>query len=1006
MLALLLVMVTAANAGQAFIEHYNVSRLDMKSGMPANYVDDMLQDSNGFVWICNYGGGLLRYDGYSFLQPAAYGSLSMIGSFSCRNVCEDRFKRLWAAFDEGIKIINLNTRQRTDLTYKGKSLSKILNQTAVRVYCDSKGCIWVATRARIYYIRFNEKGDVADMIARPYSGNLPDMVVKDIDKDGSVWIAIDQGLFRLRPQNGRLVKSQLNPAFKEVSQTFITDIITFAGCTWFATNNGLYSYDNANGSMRHITDRQSSGGGALSHSFVSSLCPIGRSTLLVGTLHGVNIFDVGSNTVKLFNVGEFSSAFNNSFVNCITIIDDQIWVGTETDGIYKLTPRKLDLKQYTHNNIAGSISSGCVNAIYVEPDGTLWVGTVDGGLNRKGRGENAFTHLNTQNSALSHNSVSALMADGSRRLWVGTWGGGINLVSLDSPGTVTRLTGCGNLESGIDFIGALEYDKTNNGVWIGANKGLYFYNLKLNRIEKPFKGCEAVRGCVGSIIERNGTLWMGCLEGVMEIDLKENVRTDANGYHTFICKRHKFKLDAPKSGVIDKLSCFLQTADGTLWLGSNLYGLYRRATGKDGEIKTTAYTMQDGLANNSVKGLVEDDNGMIWIATNNGLSRLNPKAGVFTNYTVDDGLICNQFYWNGAVRSASGTLYFGTNKGLIEINGYDLLTGKRSANLRFTRLSIDNQEITADGKHLDQDVSTARRIRMNEWNTSIEISFSALNYYHERTGTYSYRLKGLEDEWRQLPPGQHSVRFVNLPAGSFTFEVRYSLDGINVFPVTALIEIDVKPYFYKSPAVVLLTIILIAAIAVYLYRKHIAKLRRHEADILFDPIRKTLADTEDADTLRQRIQNILDTQNRYKNSYEKTAHYNEMSAQKSMTFMDKVMMILEKEYTSSEFGATEMAERMGMSRVLLARKLKAETGLPPTKFINNYRLSIARKLIEKGTANRNTAEIAFSVGFNDPKYFARCFTREYGVSPSAYRRKEKDDSGNGSRNRPSKNLEP
>ena len=58
--------------------------------------------------------------------------------------------------------------------------------------------------------------------------------------------------------------------------------------------------------------------------------------------------------------------------------------------------------------------------------------------------------------------------------------------------------------------------------------------------------------------------------------------------------------------------------------------------------------------------------------------------------------------------------------------------------------------------------------------------------------------------------------------------------------------------------------------------------------------------------------------------------------------------------------------------------------MPLGQFIRNYRLSMARELLANNKANRNITEIAYSVGFNDPKYFTRCFTKMYGVSPSAY----------------------
>jgi AraC-like DNA-binding protein len=71
-----------------------------------------------------------------------------------------------------------------------------------------------------------------------------------------------------------------------------------------------------------------------------------------------------------------------------------------------------------------------------------------------------------------------------------------------------------------------------------------------------------------------------------------------------------------------------------------------------------------------------------------------------------------------------------------------------------------------------------------------------------------------------------------------------------------------------------------------------------------------------------------------------------------------------------------------MSRTLVSRKLNAEVGVPTSQFMRDYRLDIARRLLQSKGSQRNIAEIAFGVGFNDPKYFTRCFTKKFGVSPS------------------------
>lgn len=81
----------------------------------------------------------------------------------------------------------------------------------------------------------------------------------------------------------------------------------------------------------------------------------------------------------------------------------------------------------------------------------------------------------------------------------------------------------------------------------------------------------------------------------------------------------------------------------------------------------------------------------------------------------------------------------------------------------------------------------------------------------------------------------------------------------------------------------------------------------------------------------------------------------------------------------------DLAESLGVSRSLLGRKVQSLVGETPTQFIRTYRLKIARELLLKNRTSHamNISEIAFEVGFNDSKYFTRCFTRHFGLPPSS-----------------------
>ena len=163
-------------------------------------------------------------------------------------------------------------------------------------------------------------------------------------------------------------------------------------------------------------------------------------------------------------------------------------------------------------------------------------------------------------------------------------------------------------------------------------------------------------------------------------------------------------------------------------------------------------------------------------------------------------------------------------------------------------------------------------------------------------------------------------------------------------------------------------------------------MREREVEALYRPIELALRESDEPGKLQTRIQSILETQKRYQESQDKTIEADKIEVEKTTKpFMEAVMEVMEANYANSEFGVQELAMAMHMNRSLLSKKLNVETGNPTSQFIRNYRLDIAKRMIVENVANRNITEIAYRVGFNDPKYFTRCFTKQYGFSPSSYR---------------------
>jgi len=97
--------------------------------------------------------------------------------------------------------------------------------------------------------------------------------------------------------------------------------------------------------------------------------------------------------------------------------------------------------------------------------------------------------------------------------------------------------------------------------------------------------------------------------------------------------------------------------------------------------------------------------------------------------------------------------------------------------------------------------------------------------------------------------------------------------------------------------------------------------------------------------------------------------------------LDKALKILQDNYQNPDFDVTELIQEICISRSLLYKKLDTLVGQLASRFIRDIRLTKAKEMLEKAGV-RNISEIAYAVGFNDPKYFTRCFTKHYGVNPS------------------------
>lgn len=142
----------------------------------------------------------------------------------------------------------------------------------------------------------------------------------------------------------------------------------------------------------------------------------------------------------------------------------------------------------------------------------------------------------------------------------------------------------------------------------------------------------------------------------------------------------------------------------------------------------------------------------------------------------------------------------------------------------------------------------------------------------------------------------------------------------------------------------------------------------------------------DEQLLLSRVNNLIESRKQLQDKFRFDHNPTTLELQSNspnMKFMQKALDVLKSQYTNPSFDVANFVSEMGMSRSLLHKKLQSLTGESASKFIRAYRLNMAKALMQN-ERDKNISEIAYKVGFNDPKYFTRCFSKQFGVSPRIF----------------------
>jgi len=763
--------------------------LTIEDGLSQNAGLAIFQDSRGYLWIGTQD-GLNRYDGYNFKiykhDPDNPDSLS---HNSILTIAEDKDGLLWiGTWGGGLNRFDPMTEKFTNYRHDPENLESLSNNIVTSIRQDSSGILWVGTTSGLN--RYDPETNGFDRFVNDPldSDSLSSDAISFIFEDSRVGLWIGTGAFGIAgtglnhfdPATGKAVHYRHDDSnLTSLSSNNISSIYEAPnGMFWIGTGgfsltgNGLNQFDPRTGKAKHFSHDPSEPN-SLSADNIMTLSEDEDGGLWIGT------WSNGLDHMDLSQAGSFTHFSHDPFFNdslsgdeVWSLLRDHsgiLWIGTSHSGINKLPQNGGQFSLYRNNpNNPNSLGINATGAFVEDRRGYIWIATWGAGIDRLDPRTGYFEHYRHDPSdsfSLSDDLFMAIYVDSQDIVWAGTLGKGLDRLD-PMTGKVSHYNHDPELVSSLadDNIASIISD--NNGdLWIGTFGGLSHYNARTNSFTnyihdtgRPSSLSE--NKVVSLYLDPKNVLWIGTWGGGLnQLDLKDPHHTDPR-LATFINYRHN--PDDSSSLSEDSVWAIRETADGNLWLGTQI-GLNRF----DPRTQTFMhYTEKHGLPNNVVLGILEDDRGNLWLTTNNGLAKFEPQTITFTVYDVSDGLQSNEFNSNAYFRSRNGTMYVGG------INGFNLFRPENiQPNPVAPQVAVTQFEVFNEPQSID--LSGREPIRLSYKQDFISFEFAAFDFQAPHRNQYAYKLEGFDKDWIYAGNRRY-VSYTNLEGGDYIFRVKAS----------------------------------------------------------------------------------------------------------------------------------------------------------------------------------------------------------------------------------------
>ncbi|WP_143310487.1 ligand-binding sensor domain-containing protein [Chitinophaga vietnamensis] len=812
---------------------YIFDSYSVNEGLSQSSVSDITQDEQGFMWIATRD-GINRFDGYTFneyrykpsSQPrtgegkgelvprSTTGNRAVINRFDLKgykgySFFKDSRRQLLLAHNNGISIYdkyrNSFRSLMEDTTYVNAKERDANMKFKILGEDSATNTLWVWRPMRGVYVldksspeKSNGMYPTKRIITYPLQfqqrGIIPNAVIKDGD---NIWMNCEPGeLLALNIRNLRLFTYCVpgvgtRPVMRNLNKDSML-IVSSGHITIFNKKRNKFSdlaFDIHNEREEPFLP------------YVVEMDQDGNAW--IGGNDGVIVYSIVRNEIirHIVSFNTFETRSYNAVYYLFRDGADNMWVGTDGDGIKKYSPHKKVFNLYR----SPFITHNMVTAVYKHDDGKLYVGLLRDGLNIYEDGGKFLERISNElyPGRFPSNDVSAICREDYERLWLHFRGMHIGLFNVLNK-SYTDLTrnvkelGLPDQPDQFPFL----FKRTNGQVYFNYGRFLLMFDEKhpgfavsvvhdfgeelLTTYFEDFMGNQYVGTKSSLYIRHTGSSrWKN-------VQLPEGTTVKSINKNP-----HKELLVATTRGL------FILDVNDNIKQHYNSFDYPR-------------------LINDYMYGVLLDDKDKIWVSHNKGLSQINTLTNEITTFNHEDGLQSNEFNSGAFYKSIDGELFFG---GIRGVNGFYPKNFRN--NPFYPKVIIRRMEVLDKPYESDTAISLLKRVELPYNQNTIAIEFVPLEYTNPAKNKVQYKLEGADEDW--VEGGTFRMaRYTNLHPGDYTFKVRASNndDIWNTTPTT--LEIVIKIPFWQSLWFRFLLLLLLLGIAYYFSTLYLDYKIRHE----------------------------------------------------------------------------------------------------------------------------------------------------------------------------------